>query len=48
MERNTQTGTVGIVIEGPFGGPEQLFLDRLAEELEKDDTPEEQPEGEAS
>ncbi|MCJ7752032.1 MAG: hypothetical protein MUQ65_13195 [Armatimonadetes bacterium] len=33
--RNTQTGTVGIVIGGSSGGLEQLFLDRLAEELSK-------------
>ncbi len=46
--RNTQTGTVGIVIGGSSGGLGQLFLDRLAEELEKDDAPEEETEGEVS
>lgn len=38
--RNTQTGTVGLVIGGSSDGLEQLFLDRLAEELEKDVAPE--------
>jgi hypothetical protein len=46
--RNTQTGTVGIVLGGSSGGLEQLFLDRLTEELEKDDAPEEESEGEVS
>ncbi len=46
--RNTQTGTVGIVLGGSSGGLEQLFLDRLAEELEKGEAREETPEGEVS
>jgi hypothetical protein len=35
VDRNVQTGTVGVVLGGSSGGLEQLFLDRLGEELAK-------------
>jgi len=44
VDRSAQTGTVGIVLGGSSGGLEQLFLDRLGEELAKGGATEAEPE----